>query len=163
VPWSIVAGVELDSLLSGLVGGVLGAFIGAGVTLLAQAAEHRHQGEIAARAVHAEIAANLAGVRLLLAGGALHAFVMNAWELRAADVARILPADDFYKVAMAYTLIPECRATLERATARSPAALTSVERQTLEGILPSLQRANDILRKAAWKKGRAPTLDGLAS
>jgi hypothetical protein len=88
---------------------------------------------------------------------------MNAWELRAADVARNLPADDFYKVAMAYTLIPECRATLERASARNPAALKATERETLERILPSLKRANDILRKAAWKRGRAPSLDGLAS
>ena len=161
--WSIAGGVELDSLLSGLVGGLLGAFIGAGVTIWAQAVEHRHQGEIAARAVHAEAAANSAGVRLLLKGGALHSFGMSAWELRAADVARILPADDFYNVARAYTLIPECRAILERAKARTPVSLKPAEQEMLEGILPSLTRANDILRKAAWKKGKAPTLGGLAS
>jgi hypothetical protein len=156
-------GIEADSLLSGLIGGLLGAIIGAGVTLWAQASEHRHQGEIAARAVHAEMAANSAGVRLLLAGGSLQSFVMNAWELRAADVARILPADDFYKVALAYTLIPECRRMLDRAAGRSPVALKPAERETLEGMLPNLTRANDILRSAAWKKGNAPTLDGLAS
>jgi hypothetical protein len=156
--------VDAANLLSGLVGGLLGALVGGGVTFWAQWAEHRHQGQIAARAVHTEMAADAAELQLLIrAGGSVQPLFAHAWELRAADVARILPADEFYAVAYAYAMIPACQRIQERFGMRNPPALKPEERADLEKALPHLSRANDILRKRAWKKGRAPTLEGITS
>jgi hypothetical protein len=112
--------VDAANLLSGLIGGLLGAVIGASVTFLAQWAEHRHQGRIAARALHAEMGADLSAVKALLRKDPpVMPLIMHAWELRAADVARILPANEFYKVAMAYGILPRCQLILDRFAARA--------------------------------------------
>jgi hypothetical protein len=156
--------VDAANLLSGLAGGVIGALTGAGVTVWAQWAEHRHQGQIAARAVHAEMGANVAELRLLLgAAASMQPLLMHAWELRAADVARILPAEEFYKVALAYALIPECQRIQQRFSARTGPMLKAEERALLEKVLPDLSQSNDILRKRAWRKGNAPTVEGITS
>jgi hypothetical protein len=107
---------------------------------------------------------SVAELRLLVATEtSMQPLIMHAWELRAADVARILPADEFYKVALAYGLIPKCHQIQERFAARNPPALKADERALLERMLPDLSRSNDILRKHAWTNGEAPTMEGISS